>query len=59
MKTMCLLRKISEVAFVCVSSKASSQIIKLKGIFTDPFHANVFSMFVRESYLTFLFQGFG
>ena len=46
---------------VCVSagsSKASSQVIKLKGIFTDPLHADLFPRFVREPYLTLLFQGF-
>ena len=46
---------------VCVSvgsSKASSQVIKLKGIFTDPPHADLFPRFVRESYITLLFQGF-
>jgi len=46
---------------VCVSvgsSKASSQVIKLKGIFTDPRHADLFPRFVRESYITLLFQGF-
>lgn len=59
MKTTFLLRKIWHF-FVCVSvgsSKASSQIIKLKGVFTDALHANPLSRFVRENYLTFLFQG--
>ena len=60
---MCFLRKISEgcvcvCVCVCGQLKASSQVTKLKGIFTDPLHADLFPRFVRESYLTLLFQGF-